>query len=172
MKRLSFMAGIAGAIALCAGTAGATTLSLSVGSGGQFNGSTGTTSNVAPLATELSIGFNLAPRVTLDASFLFAHDVDSSLPANLRSSYVGFRPGLRAYLGSPFSSLQPYLRVAIPVQYNTDTKTTDLGFLAGGGLEFRFARSIGVFGEVLVSPYFTNEHLVPVEGRIGLAVHF
>src|SRR5262245_56122947 len=172
MKRTSFLVGSLAVVALSAASASATTLSLSVGSGGMFNTGNGQTSNIAPLATEIGIGFNIAPRVTLDASFLFAHDVDSSLPANMRSSYVGFRPGLRAYLGAPWSMLQPYFRLAVPVQYNADTKTTDLGLLVGGGLEIRFAKTFGVFAEAIVSPYLTNEHLVPVEGRIGLAVHF
>ena len=171
MKRIHLALGILLASSFTAGAASATSLSLSMGSGGQLNTGSGTTSSVAPLATEFSVGFSIAPNVTLDAGFLFAHDIDSNLPGNAKSSYLGFRPGIRAYGGQPWSALRPYFRVAIPVQYTSETKTADIGILVGGGLEYRIGRMFGVFGEALVTPYFTNG-AVPIEGRVGVSVHF
>lgn len=153
-----------------AATASATTISLSTGSGGQFNGGTGVASNIAPLATELSVGFQIARNITADASFLIARDV-ASTDGLAKATYVGFRPGIKVYGGLPWSTVRPYLRAAIPVQYNAETKTAELGLLVGGGLEFRLGRSLGLFGEALATPYFTNG-VVPVEGRVGVAVHF
>jgi hypothetical protein len=173
MKRFSIMVGIAGVVALYAGGASAASVSLSIGSGGLFNPNDGSAVNVAPLATELSLGLNIRPNVTFDASFLFAGDVaDPYKPTLSKSSYVGFRPGIRAYGGHPFSQLKPYFRAAIPITYRADNKTADVGILVGGGLEYRFANTLGVFGEAIVSPYFTNDRLIPVEGRVGVSVHF
>lgn len=170
MKRTSILSGLALASALFASAASAATLSLSLGSGGLFNTQSGASTSVAPLATEVSVGFNIAPNITLDAGFLFAHDVDN-VAGRASSAYVGFRPGIRAYGGLPWSNFRPYFRAAIPVQYNSETKTADLGILVGGGLEWRAGRTLGVFGEAIVSPYFTNGQ-VPVEGRVGVSLHF
>jgi hypothetical protein len=74
-----------------------------------------------------------------------------------KATYVGFRPGLR---------------VAIPVQYNAETRTADLGLLVGGGLEYRFGEAVGIFAEAIVSPYLTNDNLVPIEGRVGVTARF
>jgi hypothetical protein len=173
MKRIAVLTGFASFAIFSAGAAHAASLSLSIGSGGLLNPNDGSAISVAPLATELSIGFNVSPRVTLDASFLFARDVaDPTNPNLTKASYVGFRPGIRVYGGMPFSNLRPYLRVAIPVQYNADTKTADLGLLVGGGLEYRLGRTVGIFGEAIVSPYFTHDRLIPIEGRVGVTAHF
>jgi hypothetical protein len=173
MKRLAMMASIAGLTLSVGSAAHAVSLSLSIGSGGLLNPNDGSTVSVAPLATELSIGFHVTRRMTLDASFLFARDVaDPANPNISKASYVGFRPGLRLYLGMPWSILRPYLRAAVPVQYNADTRTADLGLLVGGGLEYRLGRTIGLFGEAIVSPFLTHDHLIPIEGRIGVSAHF
>lgn len=173
MRTRSIVTGLAVAVALSAGVANATSVSLSIGSGGLLNPSEGKTASVAPLATELTVGFNIAPNVTLDAAFQFARDISDPYNPNIsKQSYVGFRPGLRAYAGFPFSNLRPYFRAAVPVQYNSEAKTLDLGLLVGGGLEYRVGRTLGVFGEAIVSPYLTNDRLVPIEGRVGVSVHF
>ena len=166
---LTQLATLTAALAL-AGTASAATISLSTGSGGQFNAGSGVASNVAPLATELSVGFNIAHNITADASFLFARDMVAA-DGQIKANYIGFRPGIKAYGGHPFSALRPYLRDAVPVQYNAETKTAELGLLIGGGLEYRVGNTFGIFGEALATPYFTNG-IVPVEGRVGVAVHF
>jgi len=140
-----------------------------MGSGGLLNSKDGSTARVAPLATEVSLGLNLRPNITFDINVLVARDVDEAAGTS-KATYVGFRPGIRAYLGR--RSLRPYLRAAMPIQYNSDTKSVDVGLLLGGGLEYRFARSIGVFGEAIVSPFFTNDREIPIEGRVGVSLHF
>jgi hypothetical protein len=170
MKRFVQIASFAAAGMLVAGAAHAATVSISTGSGGQLNAGSGVASNIAPLATEVSVGFNLRRNVTLDASFLFAHDVVSP-DGTAKAAYVGFRPGIKAYGGLPWSNFRPYARIAVPVQYNAETKTAELGLLVGGGLEYRLGGTVGVFGEALVTPFFTNG-IVPIEGRVGVALHF
>src|SRR5438093_2003791 len=68
VKRMIMMAGIAALVGGLASTASAASLSLSIGSGGLLNPNSGSTFAVAPLATELTLGFNIAPNVTLDGS--------------------------------------------------------------------------------------------------------
>jgi hypothetical protein len=181
MKKLS---AFAAAALLGATQASALTLQLSIGQGAMINPRTSSINpktNVAyvdsvsasPLTTEILVGYNINPWLTLDLGFVFAYDVFEPYygVSDFRSYYVGFRPGIHAYFGTPPVGLRPYFRAAFPIQYDNATDRTFVGVLLGGGLEYKLG-FLGIFGEVVVSPFFNHENLIPVEGRIGIALHF
>jgi hypothetical protein len=164
------------AAALTSTSASALMLQLSIGQGGVISPKTlpqRDTFSASPLTTEILVGYNLTPWLTLDGAFLFAYDVINPYTqgAFATSYYVGFRPGIHAYLGTPPVGLRPYFRLALPIQYDNAAGTTGVGLLLGGGFEYKLGL-LGIFLEAIVSPYFNYENLIPIEGRVGVALHF
>jgi hypothetical protein len=169
-------------MAACLAGAGATPASaflfqVSVGQGALISPRSSSvvanTVSASPLTTEILLGYNVRPWLTVDLGLLFAYDVFDPYygSAFAKSYYVGARPGIHAFLGTPRVGLRPYLRAAFPIQYDNAAGRTAVGLLVGGGIEYKLGM-IGVFAEAIVSPYFNYENLIPLEGRLGVALHF
>jgi len=174
MRRMLTALTLAAVVAGGSQPASAFMLQLSVGEGIFLNSpKVGSSVSAAPLTTEILGGFNVGPYLTLDVGFLFAYDVFEPYYGTTvaQSYYLGVRPGIHVFLSRARTGLVPYLRAAFPIEYDNATGNTFVGLLLGGGVEFKLG-FVGVFAEGIISPYFNNQNPVPLEARIGVAVHF
>jgi len=167
----------------------------SVGQGALYDTYAGGFSNAGPFNLEAMVGKEIMQGIEVNAGFMFGIDTqDSSLRGQgevgagstaVRASakYLGIRPGVRLFLGDDRGQhhggyIRPYLRAAFPIDVSLQTDPSsgasrtyvNVGLLVGGGLEYRW-KHVGVFGEVIVVPFFRDFYM-PIEGRVGVAVHF
>lgn len=175
----------------------------SLGQGALYDTYAGGFFNAGPFNMEAMVGKEVVQGIEVNVGFMFGIDTSetpirsetdnpgTSLDgvAKARAKYLGFRPGVRLFLGDDRGQnyggyMRPYLRAAFPldISFRSDAvnPTTgqsvggrtfvNVGLLLGGGLEYRW-KHVGIFGEVIVVPFFRDFYM-PVEGRFGIAVHF
>ena len=174
----------------------------SLGQGALYDTYAGGFLNASPFNMELMVGKEIVQGIEVNVGFMFGIDT-SETPirdtetnqgtsvdqvAKSRAKYLGFRPGVRLFLGDDRGQnyggyMRPYLRAAFPldISFRSDAARPDgsqvagrtfvnIGLLLGGGIEYRW-KHVGIFGEVIVVPFFRDFYM-PIEGRVGIAVHF
>ena len=167
----------------------------SVGQSGLYDTYAGGFFNAGPFNMELMVGKEVVQGIEVNVGFMFGMDTQESQvrdtatnPDGLKKAsakYLGFRPGARLFLGDDRGQnyggyLRPYLRAALPIDISFQSADSspegksrtyiNVGLLVGGGLEYRW-KHVGVFGEVIVMPFFVDFYM-PIEARVGIAVHF
>jgi hypothetical protein len=172
----------------------------SIGQGALYDTYAGGFFNAGPFNMELMAAKEIVQGIEVNGGFMFGVDtqetpirdqntttqcmtVDAATCAKSRAKYIGFRPGIRIFLGDDRGQtmggyLRLYLRAAFPIDISTQSASGDVpgrtyvnvGLLVGGGVEYRW-KHVGIFGEVIVVPFF-REFYMPVEGRVGIAAHF
>ena len=177
----------------------------SIGQGALYDTYAGGFFNAGPFNMELMAAKEILQGIEVNGGFMFGIDtqetpirsqdtatqcttVDAATCGKARAKYIGFRPGIRLFLGDDRGHtmggyLRLYLRAAFPIDISTQSDTTaasgvpvsgrtyvNVGLLVGGGVEYRW-KHVGIFGEVIVMPFF-REFYMPVEGRVGIAAHF
>jgi hypothetical protein len=167
----------------------------SVGQGALYDTYAGGFFNAGPFNLEAMVGKEIMQGIEVNVGFMFGIDTQETairdLEANptgqakARAKYLGFRPGVRLFLGDDRGHnyggyIRPYLRAAFPLEVSFQPDAGDgsvkgrtfvnVGLLVGGGIEYRW-KHVGIFGEVIVVPFFRDVYM-PIEGRAGVAVHF
>jgi len=165
----------------------------SVGQGALYDTYAGGFFDAGPFNLELMAAKEIRQGIEVNVGFMFGVDTQESPirdevnnpsgAVKATAKYLGFRPGVRLFLGDDRGEemggqFRPYLRAAFPIDISTQSDTqgvpgrtfVNVGLLVGGGLEYRW-KHVGIFGEVIVVPFF-REFLMPVEGRVGIAAHF
>jgi hypothetical protein len=197
MKKLfagtASLAVLVGAMATASAKEGDFSVYFSVGQGALYDSYNGGFFNAGPFNLEVMAAKEIVQGIEINAGFMFGIDTQetpsraegaSTLNGTSRAKYLGFRPGVRLFLGDDRGHnyggyIRPYLRAAFPIEVKAEGDVStgqpgrtfvNVGFLAGGGLEYRW-KHVGVFGEVIVVPFF-REYYMPVEGRVGIAAHF
>jgi hypothetical protein len=193
------LAMLAGAMGTANAKEGDFSVYFSVGQGALYDTYAGGFFNAGPFNLELMAAKEVVQGIEINGGFMFGIDtqqtpirdqpasncttIDAATCATSRAKYLGFRPGVRLFLGDDRGHtyggyFRLYLRAAFPIDISTQGESqgvpgrtfVNVGFLVGGGVEYRW-KHVGVFGEVIVVPFF-REFYMPVEGRVGIAVHF
>ncbi|MBW2699868.1 MAG: hypothetical protein JRF33_03525 [Deltaproteobacteria bacterium] len=130
---------------------------------------------VTPADFELLAGYKLNRWFALDLGLVMAVDFDYYDRVNYMT---GLRPGVRFVFPLLFHR-SIYLRAALPILFgvsaDNDHQTVYIGLLLGIGVEWRFG-PLGLFGELDFTPFFVEMYpgyyAIPIQGRIGVAMHF
>jgi hypothetical protein len=199
LARTAALAVLVGAISTANAKEGDFSVYFSLGQGALYDTYAGGFFNAGPFNLELMAAKEVMQGIEVNVGFMFGVDtqetpikdaaanpcttLDAATCVKARAKYLGFRPGVRLFLGDDRGHtyggyFRPYLRAAFPIDISTQSDTegvpgrtyVNVGFLVGGGLEYRW-KHVGVFGEVIVVPFF-REFYMPVEGRVGIAAHF
>lgn len=195
VRSTAALAVLVGAMATANAKEGDFSIYFSVGQGALYDTYAGGLTNAGPFNLELMVAKEVVQGIEVNGGFMFGVDTagtqsrgfcgdnPSTCSTQVNAKYLGFRPGVRLFLGDDRGHtyggyFRLFLRAAFPIDTRFEPDVSgasgrtivNVGFLVGGGVEYRW-KHVGIFGEVVVVPFFRDFYM-PIEGRVGIAAHF